>query len=229
MKEKNNLIQRNNIVRASIMGANDGIISIAGIVIGVSGATSHIGTILLAGFAGTLAGTVSMAMGEYVSVSSQRDAQEKIIQEQKVALATNYQNEFDFVYQKYRADGISNELAHKATDEMMKKDALATTVRERHGFTIGQELSAKGAAIASMISFPTGALLPMLAISLIPKSWSALATFISVLIALGFTGYAAAYLNGADKKHATFRNIIAGILTMLVTYVVGLLFKQGGL
>jgi len=67
MKEKNNLIQRNNIVRASIMGANDGIISIAGIVIGVSGATSHIGTILLAGFAGTLAGTVSMAMGEYVS------------------------------------------------------------------------------------------------------------------------------------------------------------------
>ena len=225
MKEKNNLIQRNNIVRASIMGANDGIISIAGIVIGVSGATSHIGTILLAG----LAGTVSMAMGEYVSVSSQRDAQEKIIQEQKEALATNYQNEFDFVYQKYRADGISNELAHKATDEMMKKDALATTVRERHGFTIGQELSAKGAAIASMLSFPTGALLPMLAISLIPKSWSALATFISVLIALGFTGYAAAYLNGADKKHATFRNIIAGILTMLVTYVVGLLFKQGGL
>jgi len=223
MKEKNNLIQRNNIVRASIMGANDGIISIAGIVIGVSGATSHIGTILLAGFAGTLAGTVSMAMGEYVSVSSQRDAQEKIIQEQKVALATNYQNEFDFVYQKYRADGISNELAHKATD------ALATTVRERHGFTIGQELSAKGAAIASMLTFPTGALLPMLAISLIPKSWSALATFISVLIALGFTGYAAAYLNGADKKHATFRNIIAGILTMLVTYVVGLLFKQGGL
>ena len=89
MKEKNNLIQRNNIVRASIMGANDGIISIAGIVIGVSGATSHIGTILLAGFAGTLAGTVSMAMGEYVSVSSQRDAQEKIIQEQKAALAKN--------------------------------------------------------------------------------------------------------------------------------------------
>lgn len=165
----------------------------------------------------------------YVNDGSKDKTWEKIIQEQKVALATNYQNEFDFVYQKYRADGISNELAHKATDEMMKKDALATTVRERHGFTIGQELSAKGAAIASMLSFPTGALLPMLAISLIPKSWSALATFISVLIALGFTGYAAAYLNGADKKHATFRNIIAGILTMLVTYVVGLLFKQGGL
>ncbi|MEG1487538.1 VIT family protein [Lactococcus sp.] len=229
MKEKNNLIQRNNIVRASIMGANDGIISIAGIVIGVSGATPHIGTILLAGFAGTLAGTVSMAMGEYVSVSSQRDAQEKIVQEQKIALANDYQKEFDFVYEKYSSVGISKELAHTATDEMMKKDALATTVRERHGFTIGQELSAKAAAIASMVSFPTGALLPMLAISLIPKSWSGMVTFFAVLIALGFTGYAAAYLNGADKKHATFRNIVAGILTMVVTYLVGLIFKQGGL
>ena len=229
MKEKNSLIQRNNIIRAGIMGANDGIISIAGIVIGVSGATTHLGTILLAGFAGTLAGTVSMAMGEYVSVSSQRDAQEKIVQEQKVALATDYQKEFDFVYEKYASVGISKELAYKATDEMMKKDALATTVREHHGFSLGQELSAKGAAIASMLSFPTGALLPMLAISLIPKAWSALATFIAVLIALGFTGYAAAYLNGADKKQATLRNIIAGILTMLVTYLVGLIFKQGGL
>lgn len=90
----------------------------------------------------------------------------------------------------------------------MKKDALATTVRERHGFTIGQELSAKGAAIASMLSFPTGALLPMIAISLIPKSWSALATFISVLIALGFTGYTAAYLNGADKKNMQLLEIL---------------------
>lgn len=107
MKEKNNLIQRNNIVRASIMGANDGIISIAGIVIGVSGATSHIGTILLAGFAGTLAGTVSMAMGEYVSVSSQRDAQEKIVQEQKIALANDYQKEFDFVTRLKRTITIS--------------------------------------------------------------------------------------------------------------------------
>lgn len=164
-----------------------------------------------------------------MSVSSQRDAQEKIVQEQKIALANDYQKEFDFVYEKYSSVGISKELAHTATDEMMKKDALATTVRERHGFTIGQELSAKGAAIASMISFPTGALLPMLAISLIPKSWSAMATFFAVLIALGFTGYAAAYLNGADKKHATFRNIVAGILTMVVTYLVGLIFKQGGL
>jgi VIT1/CCC1 family predicted Fe2+/Mn2+ transporter len=228
-KKKRSLIQKNNIIRAAIMGANDGIISIAGIVIGVSGATSHIGTILLAGFAGTLAGTVSMAMGEYVSVSSQRDAQEKIIHEQKLALATSYQQEFDFVYHKYCASGISATLAYQATDEMMKKDALSTTVRERHGFTIGQELSAKSAAIASMLSFPTGALLPMLAIALLPRGLSTMATFCAVLIALGFTGYAAAYLNGADKKHATLRNIVAGVLTMLVTYAVGILFKQGGL
>ena len=228
MKEEN-LFQRNNIIRASVMGANDGIISIAGIVIGVAGATSHVGTVILAGFAGTLAGTVSMAMGEYVSVSSQHDAQQKVAHEQKQALESDYEGEFEFVCQKYQETGISEILAMKATAEMMEKDALGTTVRERHGFTLGQELSAKGAALASMLSFPAGALLPMLAISLIPSFWNKIATVFAVLIALAFTGYAAARLNGADKMHAAMRNVIAGILTMLVTYLVGLLFRQGGL
>lgn len=130
------------------MGANDGIISIAGIVLGVASATSDMGTILLAGFAGTLAGTVSMAMGEYVSVSSQQDAQRKAAHDQSIALENNYAQEFNYVLEKYKEIGISAELAQKATKEMMNQDALGTTVRERHGFTLGNELSAKGAAVA---------------------------------------------------------------------------------
>ncbi|MCT8389349.1 VIT family protein [Leuconostoc holzapfelii] len=219
------LQQRNNLIRAGVMGANDGIVSVSGIILGVAGATSHTGTILLAGFAGMLAGTVSMAMGEYVSVSSQHDAQEKVQQDQKQALATDYATEFAFVKEKYVASGISPTLAQQATQEMMAKDALTTTVRERYGFTPTHELSAGGAAIASMISFPIGALLPMLAIGLTPLVIREWVTFFAVILALLLTGYAAAALNGADKNRSMVRNVMAGVFTMAVTFAIGSLFR----
>ncbi|CAM3094885.1 VIT family protein [Leuconostoc rapi] len=223
--DKQSLMQRNNLIRAGVMGANDGILSVSGIVLGVAGATSNTGTILLAGFAGMLAGTVSMAMGEYVSVSSQHDAQEKVRRIQTDALATNYDGEFSYIQDKYTADGISQKLARQATEEMMSKDALTTTVRERYGFTLDHELSAGGAAMVSLISFPIGSILPMLAISMTPKDMREIATFIAVIIALTLTGYSAAVLNGANKKRAALRNVIAGVFTMVVTYIIGSLFR----
>lgn len=223
--DKQSLMQRNNLIRAGVMGANDGILSVSGIVLGVAGATSNTGTILLAGFAGMLAGTVSMAMGEYVSVSSQHDAQEKVRCVQTEALKSQYDTEFTFVKDKYVAEGISSHLAHQAAEEMMSKDPLTTTVRERYGFTLDHELSAGGAALASLISFPIGSILPMLAISVMPRSMREIATFIAVVIALALTGYAASALNGANKQKAVMRNIIAGVFTMIVTYVIGSLFR----
>ncbi|WP_270313905.1 VIT1/CCC1 transporter family protein [Leuconostoc citreum] len=223
--DKQSLMQRNNLIRAGVMGANDGILSVSGIVLGVAGATSNTGTILLAGFAGMLAGTVSMAMGEYVSVSSQHDAQEKVRRVQTEALKSQYDTEFTFVKDKYVAEGISSHLAHQAAEEMMSKDPLTTTVRERYGFSLDHELSAGGAALASLISFPIGSILPMLAISVMPRSMREIATFIAVVIALALTGYAAAALNGANKQKAVMRNIIAGVFTMIITYVIGSLFR----
>lgn len=225
MMDKQSLMQRNNLIRAAVMGANDGILSVSGIVLGVAGATSHTDTILLAGFAGMLAGTVSMAMGEYVSVSSQHDAQEKVRRVQTDALATDYNGEFSYVTKKYVADGISPHLAQQATEEMMTKDALTTTVRERYGFSLDHELSAGGAALASLISFPIGSILPMVAISLTPTNMREVATFIAVIIALAITGYAAASLNGANKKRVALRNVVAGVFTMIVTYAIGSLFR----
>lgn len=225
MSEKQSLMQRDNIIRAAVMGANDGILSVSGIILGVAGATSHTGTILLAGFAGTLAGTVSMAMGEYVSVSSQHDAEEKVRREQTKALADDYDKEFDFVQKKYEAHGISLELAQQATREMMNMDPLVTTVRERYGFSLDHELSAKDAALASLISFPIGSVLPMVAISLSALHVRELVTFFAVIVALAITGYTAAYLNGADKRHSAIRNVLAGVFTMLVTYAIGSLFR----
>lgn len=221
MTDKQTLAQRNNLIRAAVMGANDGILSVSGIVIGVAGATTNSFAIFIAGFAGALAGTVSMAMGEYVSVHSQNDAQVKAEETQTQALKTDYATEFSFVQQKYMNQGISTDLAAQATREMMAKDALGTTVRERYGFTLHHEVSAIGAAVASMIAFPLGSVLPMLAITLLPPHVRVPATAGAVLIALAFTGYAAAHLSGANERRATVRNVVAGIFTMIVTYLIG--------
>jgi len=217
------LAQKVNVMRAAVMGANDGILSVAGIVIGVAGASTSNFAIFISGIAGMLAGTVSMAMGEYVSVNSQKDSQKRAIIQQKAALATNYQQEYEFVHQKYLAHGIAPALAKKATDEMMAKDPLTTTVRERFGFNPKEFTSPYEAALASMIAFPTGSILPLAAITLFPEKIKVLATFISVVIALGLTGYFAAILSKADKFHGLLRNVISGIITMVVTFGIGYL------
>lgn len=224
-KLKQTLAQRNNIVRAAVMGANDGILSVSGIVIGVAGASTNTFAIFIAGFAGTLAGTVSMAMGEYVSVHSQNDAQKKAEAEESHRLDEDYAGELAFVQQKYLGPGISESLALQAAQEMMAGDALGTMVRERYGFTLHQEVSALSASLASMISFPLGALLPMLAITLFPSSqhWNIIVTGITVAVALALTGYSAAKQSGANTKMATLRNVVAGIFTMFVTFGIGAL------
>lgn len=221
--KKQTLAQRINIIRAGVMGSNDGILSVAGIVIGVAGATSNTFSIFISGIAGMIAGTVSMAMGEYVSVNSESDSQKNAVEKQKVALRDNYQTEFNIVKEKYMNSGISDDLATKATTEMMNKDALVTTVREKYGFNVNQFTSPYAAAIASMISFPTGSILPLVAISLFPANIKVVATFIAVLIALSLTGYAAAMLSNANRLKSTLRNVASGMLTMLVTYLIGLL------
>ncbi|KOY78836.1 VIT1/CCC1 transporter family protein [Apilactobacillus kunkeei] len=221
--KKQTLAQRINIIRAGVMGSNDGILSVAGIVIGVAGATSNTFSIFISGIAGMIAGTVSMAMGEYVSVNSESDSQKNAVEKQKVALRDNYQAEFNIVKEKYMNSGISDELSTKATTEMMNKDALVTTVREKYGFNVNQFTSPYAAAIASMISFPTGSILPLVAISLFPANIKVVATFIAVLIALSLTGYAAAMLSNANRLKSTLRNVASGMLTMLVTYLIGLL------
>ena len=187
-KDKQTLAQRNNLIRASVMGANDGILSVSGIVIGVAGATTNSFAIFIAGFAGALAGTVSMAMGEYVSVHSQNDAQIK-------------------------AEAVQN-------------DALNNRYDEEYGFTLHHEMSAVGAAIASVVSFPLGSLLPMLAITLFPPHIRVAATGVAVLIALAITGYSAAHLSGANEKKATLRNVVAGVFTMIVTFYIGTLIGR---
>ncbi|MBO2728021.1 VIT1/CCC1 transporter family protein [Lactiplantibacillus plantarum] len=224
MKKRMSLAQRVNILRASVMGANDGILSVAGIVVGVAGATTNSFSILISGLAGMLAGTISMAMGEYVSVNTQKDSQKMAITKQKAALADDYEAEASLVVQKYVNQGISKPLAQQATREMMAEDALTTTVRERYGFNPNQFISPYAAGIASMIAFPTGSILPLVSITFFPPRVKVLATVLAVGIALMITGYVAAMLGNANCRRGMVRNVVAGLLTMIVTYFIGHLF-----
>ena len=225
-KKASTLAQKINIIRASVMGANDGILSVAGIVLGVAGATTSSFAIFISGISGMLAGTVSMAMGEYVSVNSQKDAQENSANIQKQALKDNYQKEFDFVSNKYERIGISKALANKATQEMMDKDPVLTTVRERFGFDLNNFTSPYMAAISSMISFSLGSLLPLLTITLAKPKVRVIYTVVSVAVALAITGYCAAIIGKAIRSKAVIRNVISGLLTMMVTYFIGTLFAR---
>ncbi|MET7102971.1 VIT1/CCC1 transporter family protein [Lactiplantibacillus plantarum] len=224
MKKRMSLAQRVNILRASVMGANDGILSVAGIVVGVAGATTNSFSILISGLAGMLAGTISMAMGEYVSVNTQKDSQKMAITKQKAALADDYEAEASLVVQKYVNQGISKPLAQQATREMMAEDALTTTVRERYGFNPNQFISPYAAGIASMIAFPTGSILPLVSITFFSPRVKVLATVLAVGIALMITGYVAAMLGNANRRRGMVRNVVAGLLTMIVTYFIGHLF-----
>lgn len=221
-----NLAEKINVMRASVMGANDGILSVAGIVIGVASATSNRYAILLAGLSGMLAGTVSMAMGEYVSVNSQRDGEKNAVIKESRALDNDYDQEVAFIQNKYIQTGITPDLAAQATREMMAHDPLNAAVRERYGFDAKQQTSAIAAAIASMISFPLGSILPLVAISFLPGAMRIIGTVIAVIIALSMTGYTAAALGNANRWKALLRNVVAGLLTMLVTYLVGSLFAR---
>lgn len=224
--KKMSLAQKVNILRASVMGANDGIISIAGIVIGVAAATNNAYSILISGLSGTLAGMISMCMGEYVSVSTQKDSQKMALISEHQRLDDQYQEEFNYVQQKYEDQDIDPKLAKQATKELMDKDALSTVVQERYGFNPKDFTGPYAAAIASFISFPTGSVLPMLAVTLAPAESRILATAIAVLIALLITGYCAAILSNSNRLKSSIRNAIAGLLTMGVTYIIGQLLAH---
>lgn len=225
-RKKMSLAQKVNILRASVMGANDGIISIAGIVIGVAAATNNAYSVLISGLSGTLAGMISMCMGEYVSVSTQKDSQKMALISERQRLDDQYQEEFNYVQQKYEDQDIDPKLAKQATKELMDKDALSTVVQERYGFNPKEFTSPYAAAIASFISFPTGSVLPMLAVTLAPAESRILATAIAVLIALLITGYCAAILSNSNRLKSSIRNAIAGLLTMGVTYIIGQLLAH---
>ncbi|MGX7419444.1 VIT1/CCC1 transporter family protein [Carnobacterium gallinarum] len=219
--KKQSVSQQLNVLRAGVLGANDGIVSVAGIVIGVAGATAVTSTIFVSGLAGLVAGALSMAGGEYVSVSTQKDTEKAMIEKERLELKINYQGEVEELAQLYVEKGLSNELALQVSQELMEKDALEAHSEAELGLKLNDYANPWQAALSSMISFSLGAILPLLAITLLPESIRIYGTFLIVLVALAITGYTSAYLGKAPQKPAIVRNVLVGMLTMIVTYLVG--------
>ncbi|MCU1684980.1 MAG: integral rane protein [Amycolatopsis sp.] len=215
---------RLNWLRAGVLGANDGIVSVAGIVVGVAGATTDNTAILTAGIAGLVAGALSMAGGEYVSVSTQRDTEQALIRQEKHELKTMPEEEERELAEIYEEKGLSPELAAQVARELTEKDALQAHADAELRIDPDNLTSPWQAAWASLISFSVGAVLPLLAIALPPVSWRVWACAMAVAVGLALTGLVSARLGDADVRRAVIRNVGVGALTMVVTYFVGVLF-----
>jgi VIT1/CCC1 family predicted Fe2+/Mn2+ transporter len=223
------LAQRLNWLRAGVLGANDGIVSVAAIVVGVAGATSAIGPILTAGIAGLVGGAISMALGEYVSVSSQSDSEHALIAKEREELRTMPEEELDELTGLYRAKGLSESTARQVAVELTEKDALAAHLSAELNIDQTDVVSAWRAAAASAAAFTVGALLPMVAILLPPAAWRVPVTFVAVLIALAITGAVSATVGGSSRRRATLRVVIGGALALAATFGAGTLLKASGM
>ncbi|MFD6065933.1 MULTISPECIES: VIT1/CCC1 transporter family protein [Amycolatopsis] len=213
-----------NWLRAGVLGANDGIVSVAGIVVGVAGATTDSTTIATAGIAGLVAGALSMAGGEYVSVSTQRDTERAQLRLEKRELKEMPEAEERELAEIYEEKGLSRELAAEVARELTEKDALQAHAEAELGIDPDNLTSPWQAAWASLVAFTVGALLPLLAIVWTPTSARVWACASAVGVGLALTGFISAKLGDARAGRAIARNVGVGALTMLVTYYVGVLF-----
>jgi len=224
----NDLAHRLNWLRAGVLGANDGIVSVAAIVVGVAGVTTDSGPILVAGTAGVVGGAISMALGEYVSVSSQRDSQQALIEKERRELLEQPEEELAELAAIYQGKGLSADTARTVARELTARDALAAHLSAELNIDETDIVSPWHAAFASAIAFLAGAILPMLAILLPPENIRVPLTFLAVLVALALTGALGAWIGGGSKWRAAVRVVIGGALALMATFLIGNLLGASG-
>ena len=215
------LNNRLNWLRAAVLGANDGIVSTAGIVIGAVGATSDRSAIVIAGVAGLAAGAMSMGAGEYVSVSTQRDSELALLAKERRELRDEPEEELAELAGIYVEKGLDEELALEVATALTKKDALGAHAEAELGIDPDDITSPWNAAIASTVSFTIGALLPLLTMTLATPDIRLWLTVVAVVVALALTGWASARFGYSSPRRAVLRNVAGGLFAMAVTYGIG--------
>jgi VIT1/CCC1 family predicted Fe2+/Mn2+ transporter len=214
---------RLNWLRAAVLGANDGIVSTAGVIVGVAGATIQRAPILTAGVAALVAGALSMGVGEYVSVSTQRDTEKALIAKEKRELTETPQEELEELAGIYEGKGLDADLAHEVAVQLTAHDALAAHAEVELQIDPDNLTSPWHAAGASMLAFFTGALLPLLAVLVTSPSWRVPVIGLAVMLALVLTGVTSARLGGMSPGRQVARNVVGGVVAMVVTYGIGTL------
>lgn len=209
-----------------VLGANDGIVSTACLLLGVAAASNELGPLIVAGLAGLVAGALSMAVGELVSVGSQRDTELADISLEKRELATVPERELSELEQIYVAKGLSAELARQVAHELTTKDALAVHLSEELGINESNRARPFQAALSSSAAFAVGAALPLVAVIVAPADWRSALTIAVSMLALGALGALGAWLGGAPKLRAIARVVIGGAVAMAITMGIGALVGQ---
>lgn len=223
------IARRLNWLRAGVLGANDGIVSVAALVVGVAAATSQTGPIAAAGFAALIGGAISMALGEYVSVSSQSDSQRALVEKERRELAEQPEEEFEELVAMYASKGLSATTARSVATELTEHDALTAHLDIELGIDQHEVVSAWNAAGASAAAFLLGGILPLLAILLPPADIRVGVTFAAVLVALAATGSIGASIGGSGRRVAAVRVVIGGAIALIATYAIGSLFDTSGI
>jgi VIT1/CCC1 family predicted Fe2+/Mn2+ transporter len=213
-----------NWLRAGVLGANDGIVSVAALVVGVAAVNpSNTAAILIAAIAGLAAGAISMALGEYVSVSSQRDSELALIAKEKRELEEMPDEEFAELVAIYEHKGLSAATAKQVALELTKHDALTAHLEAELNIREEHISNPWHAALSSAIAFLCGAILPVLAVTLTPTDWRIPSTVIAVIIALAITGGVGAFIGGSPMPRSILRVTIGGAAALGITYVIGAL------
>jgi len=218
---------RLNALRAAVLGANDGIVSTAGILTGVAGATMAFGALLTAGVAGVTAGALSMAVGEYVSVSAQRDSEAALLHKERRELAEMPDEELAELTELYVEKGLTPALAREVAEQLHAHDALAAHAEAELGIDPNELTNPVHAAVSSALAFVTGSLLPLGAMLLSPEAARIWVTIVSVVLALGLTGFLSARWGGTPTVRSMARNVVGGLVAMGVTYWIGRLVGLG--
>ena len=208
-------------LRAAVLGANDGILSVGGLVIGVAAANSTRAALVTAGLAGLAAGALSMAVGEYISVSSQRDAEQADLRVEAQAIEENRRAELHELAKIYEGRGVEPGLARLVADQLMAHDAVGAHARDELGISDLTMARPLQAALTSAGSFTLAALLPLLAITLPGKTARIALTAVVSLLALLGLGAIGAHLGGAPRGRAALRTLLLSTFAMVVTYLIG--------
>jgi VIT1/CCC1 family predicted Fe2+/Mn2+ transporter len=218
-----------NWLRASVLGANDGIVSVSALLVGLAAAGSPSGLLFTVGVAAIIANALSMAVGEYVSVSSQRDTEKALLEKERVELRDVPEHEVGELATLYEKKGLSKATAQTVAKELTARDAFAAHVDVELGIDPNNLTNPWQAGLASAIAFTIGGVIPLVAILLPPEALRLPAAFIATFIALVITGTASAQVGGANKMHATIRVVLGGIIAMIITFAIGKLFGVSGI
>ena len=224
LHRENHLVQRIGWLRAAVLGANDGIVSTASLIVGVAAAATTPGDVLIAGVAGLVAGAMSMAAGEYVSVSSQADTEKADLMRERAELAASPEFEREELTEIYVGRGVEPELARRVAEQLMAKGALAAHARDELGISDATAARPLQAALTSAATFAVGAAMPLLMVVLAPAEWLVVAVSVASLVFLALLGAIGARAGGAGIWRATVRVTFWGAFAMALTAGIGRLF-----